>query len=305
MPEHRSFSPSAEGNLIPPNTMHHLFLFTAAFLCNGPTPPKGRLVIVGGGPTSTEIVKKTLSLAGGEKAKVLIIPQASVQPKAGEASLQCWRKAGAKNVAVLDLKDGKAALKAVKEADLIWMPGGSQSNLMAALNKHGLAKAIRDRYAQGATVGGTSAGAAVMSEIMLIAKSDTNGLTAGVMEFGKGLGLCPEVIIDQHFLLRQRPTRLLCAVLNHPKHIGIGIDECTAVVMEGQRFEVFGKSNVIVIDARNATKDEAKNGEPEAAGNVALHVLKVGWKYDFAKGPIRPPKLAPVNKGTLLTTAPK
>src|SRR5262245_20321538 len=123
--------------------MHHLLLLTAAIVCQTASPPKGRLVIVGGGPTAPEIIKKTLALTGGEKTRVLIIPFASTRPNAGQASMDLWRKCGAKNVSVLEVKDPKAALKAIKESDLIWMPGGSQTRLMEALTKNGLAKAIR------------------------------------------------------------------------------------------------------------------------------------------------------------------
>jgi cyanophycinase len=269
--------------------MYHLLFLTAVFVTQPPDPPRGILVIVGGGPTTPEIIKKTLALAGGDKARILIIPQASVKPKAGEASMQMWVKAGAKKVTVLDLKDKNAAqnaIKAIKEANLIWMPGGSQSLLMKALSQHGLAQAIRERFKQGITVGGTSAGAAVMSEIMFTEKSTLDSLTAGAIQMSPGLGLWPEAIIDQHFQREYRASRLLCAILNNPKHIqiGIGIYEGTAVVVQGRSFEVIGKRNVIVIDARNARRVTSKTGQPRAAVNILMHVLSGGDKFDLDKG---------------------
>jgi cyanophycinase len=305
--------------------MHHLFLLTAALISQPPDLPKGILVIVGGGPTTPEIVKRTLAYAGGEKARVLIIPQASFKTSAGPASAQMWRKAGARKVTVLEmsqdrgsnrfiLKDKKTALDAIKEADLIWMPGGSQSRLMQALTEGGLAKAICDRFKEGATVGGTSAGAAVMSKHMLVGgEGNMDILTAGAIKTADGLGLCPDLIVDQHFQRKDRSARLLLAVLTHRQCIGIGLYEGTAVVVHPQWSEVIGKppagkastnqttvvvhpqwcevigkSSAIVIDARKAIKIPSTNGEPEAAVNLSMHLLKAGLRFDMAKGVVLP-----------------
>jgi cyanophycinase len=261
-------------------------LFIAAFLLGQTSGHReGYLVIVGGGPTIPEIVEKALGLAGGRKARVVIIPQASTRPDTGQRSGEMWRKAGAASVTVLDFKDRKAALAAVKEADLIWMPGGSQTLLMQALAKNGMIGPIRDRYQHGATVGGTSAGAAVMSMIMLTGDAAADRITfSNTAKSAEGLGFMPEVIIDQHHIRRKRFNRLMSAVLNHPKLVGIGIDESTAVVVRGRSFEVVGKSNVIVIDARKMKAIPTKEGEPGAAANVALHLLKAGMKFDLEKG---------------------
>jgi cyanophycinase len=268
--------------------MYHVLFLTTIFVTQPPDPPKGILVIVGGGPTTPEIVKKTLALTGGDKARVLIIPQASLNPKAGEASKQMWRKAGAKTVNVLDLKDKNAAqnaIKAIKEANLIWMPGGSQTLLMNALRKFGLEQAIRDRFKQGITVGGTSAGAAVMSDFMLTANSNMDNFTAGAIQMDKGLGLLPEAIIDQHLQRYNRTVRLICAVLSHHKTcIGIGLNECTAIVVQGEVFEVIGKGNAVIIDARNAKRLTTNHGEPEATVGISMHILRAGNKFHLKKG---------------------
>jgi cyanophycinase len=183
-------------------------------------------------------------------------------------------------VKVLDLRDRDAALKAVKEASLIWMPGGSQNRLMIALTEGKLVDAIRERYRQGATVGGTSAGAAVMSQVMLTGlRVQGVGRTVETV----GLGLWPDVIVDQHFLRRNRSPRLLDAVLNHPEKPGIGIDESTAVVVEGRCFEVIGNSKVVVMDARQAVKAAVQTAG-SAAAKVATYVLEAGMKFDLDKG---------------------
>jgi cyanophycinase len=263
--------------------MVHLLLLTAV-LGQDPTQPSGHLVIAGGGDTIPEIAQKALSLAGGKKAHVLIVPQASTISNAGELSEQVWRESGAQRVSVLNAGDKKDALDQIKDADLIWIPGGSQSQLMGILKRQGLVQAIRRRFEQGATVGGTSAGAAVMSEAMLTGDSRVDCLKPSAAKLAEGLGLWRDVIVDQHYLRRCRFNRLLSAVLTHPKNVGIGIDECTAVVVSGRSFEVIGQSNVVVIDARKTARMEAKDGDPEAASGVSLHVLRAGMKFDLDKG---------------------
>jgi cyanophycinase len=263
--------------------MYHLVLL-AAFLGQEPIHPPGHLVIAGGGDTLPEIAEKALLLAGGKNAHVLIVPQASSMPNAGELSALVWRASGAERVSVLHAEDRAEALKAIKDADLIWIPGGSQIQLMDILKQQGLSDAIRHRFEQGATVGGTSAGAAVMSLAMLTGDGPMDRLTPDANPLAEGLGLWPDVIVDQHYLRRCRFNRLLSAVLTHPENVGIGIDECTAVVVTGRAFEVIGRSNVVVIDARKTSRMEAKEGDPEAASGVALHVLRAGMKFDLDKG---------------------
>ncbi|HEV3260783.1 MAG TPA: hypothetical protein VG013_28270 [Gemmataceae bacterium] len=98
-----------------------------------------------------------------------------------------------------------------------------------------------------------------------------------------GLGLCTDVIVDQHYIRRSRFNRLLAAVLDHPDKLGAGIDESTAVVVQGREFEVVGRSNVMVIDARKASEAATKDGGPAEADDVALYVLRAGMKFDLDK----------------------
>jgi cyanophycinase len=259
----------------------------------------GHLIIVGGGPMVPAISDRALTLAGGKTARVLIVPQASELRDSGERSEEMWRQAAAHlwpnwrmRVAILDLKN--KPLDAIAKADLIWMPGGDQGRLMGVLKSQGIVAAIQDRFRHGATVGGTSAGAAVMSMAMLTAESRVDRLIADTNKMADGLGLWPDVIVDQHFLTRCRFTRLLTAVLNHSEKVGIGIDESTAVVVSGRSFEVIGQSDVVIIDARNTAKLRSRNGEPEAATNVALHILRAGMRFHLDRG-----LLTPIDKGLL------
>ena len=210
--------------------------------------PKGKLVIVGGGVTPKGLFEKMLGMAGGPEARVLVVSLA----KAGgdtPVSHTGFEKAGAKHLSFLRDDDAAAALEAVRSAEVIWFGGGKQSLLMPALQKLGITDALRERYHAGAIVGGSSAGAAVMSQVMLMGADKTADGTL-VPKIGEGLGLWPEAIVDQHFLKRSREPRLRAAVLAQRTLPGIGIDESTYVLVSGDELEVGGNSTVLVLDPR-------------------------------------------------------
>jgi cyanophycinase len=252
----------------------------------GQTGPKGagHLVIIGGGTIPDDVRARMLELGGGPKAIVAIFPQASELPETGPDTVAIWKKAGAAEATSLDAKDPAACIAAVKRATLIWFPGGDQDKLIAALEPAGIAEAIRQRYREGATVAGTSAGAAVMSKVMITGDGmDLQAITAAKTDTAPGFGLWPQVIVDQHFLKRQRSNRLISAVLDHPDLVGVGIDESTAVVVTGSEIEVIGKSSVVVFDARKASVTPTPAGEPIAGRNLTMHVLKAGQKMNLGK----------------------
>ena len=250
-----------------------LALFLTAPLTSAAENPRGHLVVVGGGATDHRIVERALALAGGVTAQVAILPQASALPDAGENSAAMWRELGVEKVRVVDATATAEARTILESAAVIWMPGGDQNKLMAALTAAHLDELIRARYRAGAVVGGTSAGAAVVSEVMLTGEADLQSLTPGATKTAPGLALWPEVIVDQHFLKRQRFNRLLSAVLDHPDKIGVGIDEGTAVIVSGGRWEVLGASSVLIVDARHA------------ADGIRLRVLRPGMNWQPAAAP--------------------
>jgi cyanophycinase len=226
-------------------------------------------VILGGGRTSGAVVARALELGGGPSARVLVIPFASAY-SSGQGSARMWREAGARQVAVLDSDaDREAAQADVRKADIVWFPGGDQSRLMAALDRLGLVEAVRRRYREGAVVGGTSAGAAVMSAVMLTGSRDPKSVEA------EGLGLWPEVIVDQHYLKRKRRPRLQEAVLRHPGLPGVGIDEGGGVIVRGRRFEVVGAAECEVLVR------DPKGRDDESA--VSAVRLRPGAEFDLER----------------------
>ncbi len=210
----------------------------------------GALVIVGGGGTVPAILERSLALGGGADARVVVLSQASGRENAGRASVERWTALGAKDVCLLRLEDPAAARAALAQATLIWFPGGAQSRLMTALRNAGLVELIRTRHRAGTTIGGTSAGAAVMSEIMIAALDEGATADDPTPRIETGLGLWPDAIVDQHFTQRRREPRLRLAVARHPNRVGVGIDERTALVVLGDAFEVLGEGTVTVVRPR-------------------------------------------------------
>lgn len=247
-------------------------------------PPRGHLLVVGGNGTTDDILRKAVVTAGGAAGTLVIFPQASELPETGRESAEMWTKAGMGRAVVAGPDDVGAALKAVEQATFIWFPGGDQLRLVKALEGTPIPGAIRARYRAGALVGGTSAGAAVMSRMMITGEADLKAITAGRTELKPGFGLWPEVIVDQHFLKRQRNNRLISAVLDHPSLVGVGIDETTAVFVTGASFEVLGQNSVLVIDARRARVDKAAAGELATGRGLAMAVLKAGMTYSLDGG---------------------
>jgi len=245
----------------------------------GARAANGTLVIVGGGSTGPEIVAAALQLAGGTSAVVAVLPQSSAEPDAGTSSVDMWRQAGAKEASIVAFDDRAAAAAALRRATLIWIPGGDQNRFMNAIAGTGLDDVIRERYRSGVTVGGTSAGAAVLADAMFTGDADLKSLTSGSTVIAKGLGLWPEALIDQHFLKRQRDNRLISAVFDRPSLVGVGIDESTAIIVRDRRFDVIGASSVVVIDARGAKIDKAAPGALISGSAVRVTVLHAGQRF--------------------------
>lgn len=184
-------------------------------------------------------------------AKVVIIPWASELPESGAKAAIRWREAGATNISVLVLDNPKLAADSIRKADLVWIGGGDQERLMRLMKGTGIPQAILDRYRDGGVIGGSSAGAAVMSGVMIERSVDEfPGPLSDYPIMGQGLGLWAGVIVDQHFLKLQRLTRLKKAMSDSPGLIGVGIDESTAAFVRGRSFEVVGKSRITIVDAR-------------------------------------------------------
>ena len=233
---------------------------------------KGKLFIIGGGSRSPELIRSLINTAGmGDKDYMIVLPMSSAEP---EASYESIKKqlivASRNNIGSLNFNaensDDKSLLDSLTKAKLIFITGGDQSRFMKAVLNTPVYAAIHQAYQNGATVAGSSAGAAVMSKHMITGNQlqDTtyaatfDKLWADNIEFEEGLGLLESVIIDQHFLKRSRYNRLISALAKYPKFQCIGIDEGTAIIVQGKKITVAGQSQVLHISKPKKLKVNAK-----------------------------------------------
>lgn len=254
---------------------------------------KGHLVIVGGVQTK-EIVVEFVKLAGGENARIIVIPNAGSNPVYwSEVQVKEFSELGAKSDYLLftrETADTDSNLKKMDWANAVFFLGGDQSDLTRDMLGTKLLQKVYDIYNNGGVVGGSSAGAAVMSEVMitgneLLNKDSTSAFISiqkGNIETAKGFGFIKSAIIDQHFLKRKRHNRLITLMCEHPNLLGIAIDESTGIVVNpDETFEVIGNNQVLVYDPT-----EAKNIRTDKSGNLGItemkmHLLINGDKFDL------------------------
>lgn len=248
---------------------------------HAPSQGRGALVIVGGGGTPDGVLVEALALTGKDSPRVLILPQASSLEDRGVGSVKMWREQGVEHVQILEPLDRPDALELLEACDLLWIPGGSQRDLMRTLAGHNLVTPIARLHSKGKVVAGTSAGAAVMGAVMISGEPDPAALVAGGVTPYRGLGLWPSAIVDQHFIERDRYGRLLTAVLSKPRFLGVGIGERAALVVQGDDLRVIGEGQVVFYDARKAKVKTAKPGELQAGRDLRLHVLETGESWTW------------------------
>ncbi|HWS56009.1 MAG TPA: cyanophycinase [Pyrinomonadaceae bacterium] len=256
-------------------------------------PRGGELVIIGGaeereGPS--EILREFVRLAGGKRARIVLVAVASEAPAEVEKTyLAAFRRLGARSVRALGVSaradaNDEETLRAVREATGVFFTGGNQLRLSRLLGGTRLDTELHLQREGGLVLAGTSAGAAMMSSVMIAGNAPTLTLRAGMVELGSGLGFLPGVLIDQHFEQRGRLRRLLAAIAQYPHELGLGIDEDTAAVVSGRVLEVFGHGSVTVIDAGGLTHTnlgEVERHELLAICGVRVHILPAGYRFDL------------------------
>jgi len=172
------------------------------------------------------------------------------------------------------------------DAEGLYFTGGDQLRISSQIGDTPIEDMVRAIHRRGGVIAGTSAGASVMSDTMLVRGSSAESHRIGDLNMAPGLGLIEDVIIDQHFAERGRIGRLLGAVAQNPRVLGIGIDENTAIVVENDRFKVIGAGAVYVVDGTDVTHSniaEARRDEPLSMFGVRLHVVAGGDSFDLKK----------------------
>ena len=256
--------------------------------------PQGNLLIVGGGDTPLSVQQRFVALAGGpENARIAVLPMASSQSdEEAQEVVRDLEGLGAR-AQVVEIRptdvNSTAVAQTLEKFSGFWFSGGDQSRLSSLLVGTRALQAIEARYQAGAVVGGTSAGASVMSRLMLTGKwrtprnSDEEeqvNIARGMKELAPGFGFFKGAIVDQHFMHRARYNRLISAVLDHPQLIGVGIDEETALLVRADgQWEVLGNYYVKIFDARRAQIVDDR-GPMAKAAVIRMHVLPEGGLFD-------------------------
>jgi cyanophycinase len=221
-------------------------------------PARGALVVAGGGRLGPEIMARFVALAGGENARIVVIPTAGEQDEfpADWGGTELLRTAGAREVTVLHTRDRAVAnsdafVAPLRAATGVWIPGGRQWRLADAYLGTRTLEELNALLARGGVIGGTSAGASIQASYMVRGAVEGNTI---MMAPGHedGFGFLRNTAVDQHLLARGREEDLLEVIAAHPSLLGIGLDEGTAIVVEGDRAEVIGRSRAAFYNARDA-----------------------------------------------------
>lgn len=234
-----------------------------------------RLVIVGGGTRPKAAMAKFVEWAGKEHSHILVIPWATEEP---ESAFDYFKKdlvafspetVELAPVAPFTPEKKQKFLAQLAKATGVFFTGGDQVKIMNVLKDESLLEGLRKRYAAGVVFGGTSAGTAIMSRQMITGEGDFTVIDGKKVETSVGLGLLPDnIIVDQHFIKRQRQNRLFGLILQERK-FGVGIDEDTALLVTDNRFaEVIGTNQVMTVD-------------PQRDGSLLIRLLHPGEILDF------------------------
>jgi cyanophycinase len=255
-------------------------------------PRHSRLLIVGGAerssPGGSGILRRFVELAGGCAAELVVIATASAEPAVLEDEYTAlFTRLGAGRVAALRVENRVQANEAAVDAALaaatgVFFTGGDQLRITTVLGGTRTDSALQRLVRTGAIVlGGTSAGAAMMSGTMILG-GEGPGVTRAGVRTGPGLEFLPGVVIDMHFAERGRLNRLLSVVARYPHELGLGIDEDTAILVEGDSFEVLGAGTVTVVDAGPAGDIRVPADGPIALIGARVHVLPAGSRFELS-----------------------
>lgn len=262
-----------------------------------PRSTKTAIMVIGGAEDKVhgkEILRNFFVRSGSEDARIAIIPSASREPAViGDRYYDIFSDMGAKGVEVLNIYDRQQCEDPLFQGYLedctgVFMTGGDQLRLCGLLADTPLMNIVRTRSQRGEiTLAGTSAGAAVMGHHMIAGGGSGESPNRSLVDMTIGLGIIPEVIVDQHFHNRNRLARLVSAIAAYPDRLGIGIDEDTCALFEGDGLlQVIGKGTVTIVDPKEMSHtNQADVGatDPLCLHNLRFHILCHGDRYDLRK----------------------
>ena len=254
---------------------------------------RGWIVPIGGSEKKEQdpvILERFVQLCGGRDAKLVVIPTASKLEDTGDRYRALFAGLGAGEVSVLDFdtrRDAyeKGRIAELAECDGVFLTGGNQLRLATLLGGTNVARTLREANARGVHIAGTSAGASFLSEHMIAFGEDNVTPHAGSVTLAPGLGLTNRVVIDQHFMQRNRLGRLITALAFNPFLIGLGLDEDTAAFIgPDQTVEVEGSGTLTIVDAERlkfSSMDRAGPHDPVSMLGLTMHVLIRGATFNL------------------------
>jgi cyanophycinase len=264
---------------------------------------KGSLVIIGGHEDRTGERKILRAVADrlGDDGKIVVCTVASAEPESlWEEYESAFRALGVPHVFRLDIESREdasspRAMRILEGATGVFFTGGDQLKITSQVGDTPMYSRVQEIYEQGGVIAGTSAGASAMSETMLVANNgDASYRIKSALLMAPGLGLAQDMLIDQHFAERGRMSRLIGAVTQNPRVLGIGIDEDTALILERNRgFRVLGAGAVYVVDASKSTYSnigEEDSDRTLSSFGLMVHMLSQGDRFDlFTRTPFAHP----------------
>lgn len=262
-----------------------------------PQSTKTAIMIIGGAEDKVhgrEILRSFFNRSGSTDARIAIIPSASREPAViGERYREIFTEMGAKGIEILDIRDRDQCedpllQSYVENCTGVFMTGGDQLRLCGLLADTPFMNMVRQRAQRGdITLAGTSAGAAVMGHFMIAGGGSGESPNRSLVDITTGLGIIPELLVDQHFHNRNRMARLMSAIAAHSDRLGVGIDEDTCALFEGDGLlQVIGKGSVTIIDPAallHTNHAAVAATDPLSISNLRVHLLVHGDQFDLHK----------------------
>lgn len=252
---------------------------------------RGSLIIVGGheekeNEAERPILEEIAARARRRKGPLVVVTVATQLPEKVAADYRSvFRDLGVRDLEVIDIRSredahAEGAIEKIRDASVVFFTGGDQLRITSQVGDSPVFRCLREIYRRGATIAGTSAGAAAMSETMLVSGAGDESAEISALGMAPGLGFLSGVVVDSHFAERGRFGRLLGAVAQDPKNIGLGIDEDTAVVLRSEVCEVIRSGAVTVVESGGPGASETRqlsNGDdaPTIRGTT-LRILTPG-----------------------------
>ncbi|HEY9614841.1 MAG TPA: cyanophycinase [Allocoleopsis sp.] len=252
-----------------------------------------QLVIIGGAEDKQgdcTILREFVRRAGGINARIIVMTVATELPReVGEDYMRVFERLGVEDVRIVDTVEREDAssstyLEAIEKATGVFFTGGNQARITSVLKDTELDQLLHKRLAEGLVIGGTSAGAAMMPDMMIVEGDSETNPRIEIVEMEPGMAFLPGVVIDQHFAQRGRIGRLLSAVAQQPVNLGFGIDENTAILVTNNQIEVVGEGAITVLDVSGITHTnlgQILKDEDLALCGVKLHILPHGYRFDL------------------------